>query len=405
MLTESMRQLVKATVPVLKEHGVTLTTHFYARMFRHNPELKAMFNQGNQQAGTQQQALAMAVAAYAEHIDDPSVLMPVLKMVAHKHVSLGIRAEHYPIVGRHLLASIQEVLGDAASDELIAAWAVAYCLLADTLIRIENEFYGEVATQNGGWSGWRSFEVVKKVVESTEITSFYLQAVDGGQVPHYQPGQYISVRTFVPELGLMQARQYTLSDAPGTPYLRISVKKEAGQASTPAGMVSNQLHRAIHEGALLDIAPPMGDFVLNESSAAPLILISAGVGQTPMLAMLEHVLKAQPQREVRFIHACRHGAVHAFKERIHSLSAAHPQLQSRIYYENPRDEDRAGDDFHAAGRINVAELNEQWILPNAEYYLCGPSPFMQEHKTALKNRGVPAAALFSEVFGAGGFAQ
>ncbi len=104
MMNESMRTLVKATVPVLKEHGVALTTHFYARMFAHNPELKSIFNQGNQQSGTQQQALAMAVAAYAEHIDDPSVLMPVLTMVAHKHVSLGIRAEHYPIVGLHLLA-------------------------------------------------------------------------------------------------------------------------------------------------------------------------------------------------------------------------------------------------------------------------------------------------------------
>ena len=405
MITESMRNLVKATVPVLKEHGVALTTHFYARMFAHNPELKSIFNQGNQQSGTQQQALAMAVAAYAEHIDDPSVLMPVLTMVAHKHVSLGIRAEHYPIVGLHLLASIREVLGAAASDELIEAWAVAYGQLADTLIGLEAQYYGVVATQPGGWSGWRSFTVVQKQAESDEITSFYLQAADGGTVPLYRPGQYVSVRTFVPELGLMQARQYSLSAAPGSDYLRISVKSETGRADTPAGMVSNQLHQAIHEGALLDVAPPMGDFVLNENSSAPVVLLSAGVGVTPMLSMLEHLLNSPVPREIRFIHACRHGAVHAFKERISELSAAHPQLQSRIYYESPRSNDRLGDDFHHAGRIDLAVLNDEWLLPDAEYYLCGPVPFMQEHKTKLKNRGVPAETLFSEVFGAGGFAQ
>jgi nitric oxide dioxygenase len=156
-------------------------------MFQHNPELKQIFNEGNQQSGAQQQALAMA-AAYAEHIDNPSVLAPVLTHIANKHISLGIRPEHYPIVGHHLLASIREVLGTAATDELIAAWAAAYGQLADALIAEEAQLYAAAAFKQGGWTGWRGFVVAKKEQESSEITSFYLRPADGGNVPDYAPG-------------------------------------------------------------------------------------------------------------------------------------------------------------------------------------------------------------------------
>ncbi|KAG1245356.1 hypothetical protein G6F65_021275 [Rhizopus arrhizus] len=145
MLSPQIRALVKATAPVLKTHGVALTRHFYARMFDHNPELKHVFNQAHQAGGQQQLALAGAVTAYAEHIDDPSVLMPVVTRIVHKHVSLGIRPEHYAIVGKHLLASIREVLGEAATDELVDAWGAAYGQLADLLIAEEARLYAESA--------------------------------------------------------------------------------------------------------------------------------------------------------------------------------------------------------------------------------------------------------------------
>ncbi|HEX9448855.1 MAG TPA: globin domain-containing protein, partial [Dongiaceae bacterium] len=166
MLQATSRELVKGTVPVLEEHGETLTRHFYRRMFEHNPELKHLFNQGHQQTGQQQQALALAVLSYAEQIDDPSVLLPVLHRIAHKHASLGIRPEHYPIVGMHLLASIREVLGEAASDALIDAWAAAYSQLADLLIAAEGDLYRKAALAKGGWSGWRPFKVGRRVRES-----------------------------------------------------------------------------------------------------------------------------------------------------------------------------------------------------------------------------------------------
>src|ERR1051326_7563191 len=174
MITEKQKELIRATVPVLRSHGVALTTHFYKRMFSNNPELKNTFNMGNQQNGKQQMALAMAVLAYAEHIDDPSVLAHAVTKIGHKHVSLNIRPEHYAIVGKHLLASIGEVLGAAATPELIEAWAVAYQQLADLMIGVEAGLYRGAIAKEGGWTGWRPFTLKKKVKESEEITSFYL---------------------------------------------------------------------------------------------------------------------------------------------------------------------------------------------------------------------------------------
>ena len=404
MLNNATRELITSTVPVLKQHGLALTNHFYARMFAHNPELKPIFNQASQQAGRQQQALAMAVLAYAEHIDNPGVLQPVLNLVANKHVSLGIRAEHYPIVGKHLLASIQEVLGAAASDALIDAWAAAYGQLADMLIAQENHIYQQAANQEGGWSGWRSFRVEKTVIESDEIKSFYLQPADGGHVPFYRPGQYISVKVQIPAMGMSQARQYSLSTAPGKSFLRISVKRELGHPVNPEGMVSNVLHDQIGVGSLIDVAPPMGDYFLHEDRNTPVVLISAGVGITPKLAMLEHLIETNSTRAVSFIHACRHGGVHAFKQHVKQLSAQHPYVKSVVYYEAPREQDLLEHDYQYPGRLRLEEIANRVVQAHADYYVCGPVPFMQEQINKLKKLGVDAGKIHAEAFGSGGVA-
>ena len=125
-MNDNQKTLIKATIPILQSSGEILTEYFYKRMFKNNPELKSVFNMGNQANGKQKHALAGAVLAYAEHIDNPSVLINVLKGIGNKHVSLNIQAEDYAIVGNHLIASIQEVLGEVATPELVEAWT---CLL------------------------------------------------------------------------------------------------------------------------------------------------------------------------------------------------------------------------------------------------------------------------------------
>lgn len=402
MLSPEVRALVKATAPVLKEHGEALTRHFYTRMLGGNPELRQLFNQGHQQSGQQQQALAAAVAAYAEHIDDPSVLLPVVERIAHKHVSLGVRAEHYAIVGKHLLASIREVLGEAASDELIDAWAAAYGQLADLLIGRERALYAAAAARDGGWTGWRAFKVVRKTPESAEITSFYLAPADGGATPDYLPGQYVSVRVYVPELGLMQPRQYSLSEAPGMPgQLRISVKREAG---APAGMVSGTLHDRINEGDVLDVSPPQGDFTLDAEDGRPVVLLSGGVGLTPMVSMLNHLTARDDGRQIRFVHACREAGVHAMKEHINALAAKRPNVRKAVFYERVGADDRRGVDYDYEGRVDLHAIRDEVILPDADYYLCGPLPFMQAQRRALTDLGVAEHRIHAEVFGTGGVA-
>ena len=403
MLTEIDRNLVKATAPVLQEHGVTLTRHFYARMFAHHPELRELFNQGHQRNGDQQKALAMAVAAYAAHIEDPSVLMPVLERIAAKHVSLGIRKEHYAIVGHHLLASISEVLGAAATRELLDAWAAAYAQLADLLAGLEQGLYDSAASADGGWTGWRTFRVRRKSAESDEITSFEIVPADGGPVPLYRPGQYISVRIIVAELGYRQARQYSLSDAPGKDSFRISVKRERAHDQRPGGMVSNTLHDQVNEGGLLEVAPPAGDFFLDEDSRDPVVLISGGVGITPMMSMLEHLAATAPDRTVRFLHATRHAGAQAFGLRVEELVDRMSDAQSWIVHESGLAP--VAGRYHAAGRLELSGLTGSALLPkNADYYICGPDGFMRAQIHALRELGTPDRRIHAEAFGSGGVA-
>lgn len=165
MLSEKTIQIIKSTVPVLERHGTTITKRFYQLLFTHHPELLNIFNHANQQQGRQQTALANAAYAAAANIDQLEKVVPVVRQIGHKHRSLGIKAEHYPIVGQNLLAAIKDVLGDAATEEIIKAWADAYGVIADIFISVEAEMYDQSEKQEGGWSGFREFRVEKKLRE------------------------------------------------------------------------------------------------------------------------------------------------------------------------------------------------------------------------------------------------
>jgi nitric oxide dioxygenase len=184
-LTAEQKVLIKATVPILETQGEEITRVFYTNMLRENPVLQNMFNAANQAHMAQPKALAYAVLAYAKHIDNPAVLMPVIELIAHKHASLLVQAEHYPIVGKYLLGGMAEVLGDALTPEIVDAWAVAYGELADIFISVEKGLYDET----NGWTDWRDFRITKKVIENSEITSFYLAPVDGKPLPAFKPGK------------------------------------------------------------------------------------------------------------------------------------------------------------------------------------------------------------------------
>lgn len=401
MLSTTEIGLIKATVPILREHGLLLTQHFYKRMFQHNPELRNTFNMGNQQNGTQQTALALAVLAYAENIENPGVLLPVLQRIGDKHTSLQITAEQYDIVGNHLLASIGEVLGEAATAELIQAWAKAYGQLADLMINLEKSIYLQKASVKGAWTGWRKFIIDQKVQESDEITSFYLRPEDGLEVAEHLPGQYLSIKVFVTALGIYQPRQYSISSAPNSNYYRISVKREAGNREKESGTVSNYLHDQLVEGDVIEATTPAGDFVLNTKLKTPLVLLSGGVGQTPFVSIMDFLTKSDQQRQVKWAHACRSESVHAFREQISAWQAEHDWFEHIVFYENTdqvsRDKEIAKD--IRSGRLDLAEISEMLLIPEAEYYLCGPKPFIEKTIKDLSALGVDAKKLFFEEFG------
>jgi len=395
-MTTEQKNLVTATAPILEEHGVTLTTHFYRRMFEHNPELKNVFNLANQRTGKQQMALAASVLAYARNIEDPSVLLPTVNKIGHKHVSLDIRPEHYAIVGRHLIASIGEVLGETATPDIVEAWTVAYRELASLMSGVESELYQDSVERAGGWTGWRPFTVKRKVVESDEITSFYLYPNDGGQVADYAPGQYISVRLFLPELNLFQPRQYSLSSTPNGEYYRISVKKETND-DNPHGLISNYLHGSIQEGDTVELAPPAGDFVLDTDKQTPVVLLSGGVGQTPLLSMLRHLIETRSPRQIVWIHGSRDTQVHAFNDEVAGLADEHENLQHYFFYDNAPTATENGN--VRTGFVDLQRLPDGALLPGADYYVCGPTPFLRKQITDLAQLGVPATAIHYEEFG------
>ncbi|MCG0580270.1 NO-inducible flavohemoprotein, partial [Burkholderia cenocepacia] len=370
-ITADQMARVKATAPVLAEHGATITKHFYQRMFARHPELKNLFNQTHQKTGSQPETLAKAVYAYAANIDNLGALGGAVSRISHKHASLNIRPEHYPIVGENLLASIVEVLGDAVDADTLEAWRVAYGQLAQIMIGAEADLYA-----NAAWSGFRPFKVARKVRESDEITSFYLTPADGGEAPTFEPGQYVTVKRFVGELGVDQPRQYSLSDAPHGQWLRISVKREAGKPEAiPAGKVSTLMHDGVEEGAIVEVTAPMGDFSLKRDVDTPVVLISGGVGITPMMSMVSALIAAGSPRDVRFIHACRSGAVHAFRDWLNDTVGEHANVKRTVLYELVGPNDRVGIDHDLEGRLTPERVQQYALVADADYYICGPVAF------------------------------
>ncbi|MGI9273995.1 MAG: NO-inducible flavohemoprotein [Endozoicomonas sp.] len=393
-ISEETILTVKATAPVLAEHGETITRHFYQQMFSKNPELLNIFNATNQKTGRQQAALANAVYAYAANIDNLGALTAAVQRIAHKHASFNVQPEQYPIVGKHLLEAVAHVLGDAATKEILTAWQEAYQFLANLFIEVEKGIYRENEEVKGGWRGTRDFRVVAKTPESDTITSFYFEPVDGLPVAEFVPGQYIGIY-LKPESSEYQCiRQYSLSDAPNGNSYRISVKRE-GEADKK-GVISNYLHDSLQVGDTVKLCPPTGDYFLNLNTTAPVVLLSGGVGQTPMLSMLNTLVQSNSNRQVFYVHSTLNSKVHAFAEHTCEIADKHENVEQFVFYDEPTDE-CSGYDY--TGRLDMETIRKHIEVPGAHYYFCGPLGFMSMINNTLKDWGIPQENRHYEVFG------
>lgn len=393
MLSITARPYIEASVPVLREHGLAITGAFYRNLFSEYPELTNLFNMGNQAQGTQQQSLAAAVFAYAANIDNAEALRPVIDRIAHKHASLGIKPEHYPIVGRHLLGAIRQTLGAAATAPLLDAWAEAYGLLADTLMAREKALHQAHAVPAGELMQVKVSQVRH---ESENVKSFTLVAQHGKSLLPFRPGQYVSVAVDLAD-GARQLRQYSLSDAAAKPYYRITVKRETGGASSPSGQVSNWLHARLKVGDELSISAPFGDFAPAVDADEPLVLLSAGVGITPMIATLNHLAQHRPGHAVVFAHAARSKLHHSHIVDIETALESMPNLRVVTFYEVMSAAHRHAPDI-IAGEMRITDI-PLWNRETANVYLCGPIGFMKKQWQQLLDAGVPRDRLHREVFG------
>lgn len=388
-LSEQTRSIVTACVPALEAHGLDITREMYKRLLA-DKAIADLFNMSHQKDGEQPKALAFAVLAYARHIQNPAPLQTMIERIAEKHVGLNILPEHYPFVGEALLGAIAHVLGDAATPDIMEAWKEAYWFLADVLIEREQTLYQEDAEQEGGWVGWRPFQVAERHEESADVTSFILRPTDNKPVMTHKPGQYLSFRFNVPDAGA-ERRNYSISSAPSNAYYRITVKRQNH------GVVSNWLHDTVRVGDVLDVSAPAGEFTLHHDTDRPITLVSLGVGLTPMISFVESLSAQTASPKVHYVHGTHSPQSEVFDDVIRSL-ARKGSLKADIFYSHA-----APTQEESPVEIHKGHLSSEWLIgqlnPESDIYLCGPSAFMTETIKALRAAGIPQGRIHYDIFG------
>ncbi|HCN18148.1 MULTISPECIES: globin domain-containing protein [Psychrobacter] len=391
MASPQTLEIVKATVPVLEEHGTAITTVFYKNMFEAHPELLDIFNETNQKLGRQQTALAMTVLAAAKHLDKLATLLPQVTQISHKHRALQILPEHYPIVGKHLIGAIKEVLGSAATDDIINAWTEAYDEIASVFIQIEHGMYEEAM-----WQGFAPFTITEKRAAATDIAAFTVEPVNDRSKKaqdidlsklNLTAGQYITVKTDPKDSDHIALRHYSLYSASSEKGIQFAVRRD--NRNEHHGLVSNYLHDHLEIGDTVLLSAPAGDFALNQNlvqqNEIPLVLMSAGVGVTPVLSMLEAQVSANPKRPIIWVYACQNKAHHAFAAEVNQLLEMAATVETHLFYFD-------------SGQI----LDEAWLakLPKpADIYVCGSMPFMESMIDGLMTLDHGVDSVHYEPFG------
>lgn len=405
--------IVAATLPAVAKAGPAFTSHFYERLFKAHPALLDTFNVSNQRRGLQQTALFSAIARAATSVLQSGTLpQDMLEGINQKHCALGVVPPQYDVVAEHILGTITDLLDPGQS--VLDAWAELYMALAGQCIKREEEIYKEVESRPGGWRGMRKFVVADKTVRAAHITSFTFEPADGKPVADFSAGQYTTIWVKGEGWENQQPRHYSLTNAPNGKSYSIAVKKEKD------GLVSGYLHDQVKVGDEVQLSPPYGDFNISgcqnlwtSDVDAPVVLMSAGVGITPMMSML-HTLEDSfdlysSKRHVLWLHAAQNGREHGFRDYLMTMAQLHPQdITRRVWYSDATTDDVRGylntSMYHFDGRMNLDDVRE--LLPTGDarshYFFCGPKEWMTAVNGQLKGFGVPDDCRHCEAFGTGG---
>jgi nitric oxide dioxygenase len=393
MLSEKSRPVIEATLPVVGEHIGEIANRFYDHLFGEHPELfDGVFNRGNQADGAQQQALAGSVAVFASALVNHPDRLPehLLSRIAHKHASLGIQPAQYDVVHDHLFWAIVDVLGDAVTPEVAAAWDEVYWLMAWALVHMERGLYSARGVHPQ--TVWRPWEVVQKIPETDDVVTFVVKRLDDRLVKTSLPGQYVTVNVPMPD-GTRQPRQYSLTRADDGEHRQFAVKRVHGDGK-PDGEVSNLLHDTVDAGDVLTLSLPFGDVVLDDSGR-PVVFCSAGIGVAPMAGMLSHLVRAGSSLPVTLLHADTDEASFPLRRQIAADVESLPNGSLHVWFENRTDTELRYDGVHEG----LMDLSSTPLPDDALYYLCGPLPFMRAVREQLLDRGVSPRDVQYEVFG------
>jgi uncharacterized protein len=253
------------------------------------------------------------------------------------------------------------------------------------------------------WNGFRKFQVVAKVPETKDITSFYLAPHDGKELPGFLPGQFLTFQVAVPSHPQPVIRCYSLSDSPFHPdRYRVSIKRVPAprdDPSAPPGLISNYFHDSLNENDIVDVKAPSGHFHLSMTKKTPVVLLAGGVGITPVLSMLNAITEMGSQREVWFFLGVRDKTEHIMKEHLEMMARENENVTLNVFYSAPAETDVINEDYHAKGRVNVENIKT--ILPsnNFDFYICAPPPMVKDLRTDLAGWGVPKKNIHFEAFG------
>ncbi len=259
------------------------------------------------------------------------------------------------------------------------------------------------AAPESAWNGYRKFTVSKKVAECDDTYSFYLTPHNGLPLPPFKPGQYLTFEVHPPNAGKPMVRCYSLSDgAQSDDHYRVTIKRALPPSDVPGlppGLVSSYFVDQVKEGDILNVKAPGGRFFLDVEMDRPVVLISGGIGITPMLAIARHLTYTKDHREIYFFFGCRNSMDHMFRDEVIELQKTNPNMRLHICYSRPFENDVRGEAYHHDGRVTLDLMKE--ILPssNYEYYLCGPGPFMDTLVNGLYDWGVPKKDVKFEAFG------
>jgi len=394
MLSDKSRPVIVATLPAVDQHIQEIADIFYQHLFDTHPELlDGVFNRGNQAEGTQKVALAGAVAAFATALVNTPDHLPenLLARVGHKHASLGIEPEQYQIVHDALMWAIADVLGDAVTPQVAAAWDEVYWLMAYTLMHIERGIYSARGVRPH--TVWRQWRVRQKIPETDDVVTFVVKRTDDRLVKSSLPGQYVTVQLPLPD-GTRQPRQYSVSRADDGQYRQFTVKRVHG-AGTPDGQCSTLLHDTVNEGDVLTMSIPFGAVTLDDAAGRPLVFASAGIGITPMAGMLSHLAAAGSPLPIVLLHADYNEESFALRHQVLTDIAGLPNASIYLWFEQGGQR-RSPVREVFRGLMDVSEVS---LPDNAVYHLCGPVPFMQEVRRTLIEGGVPPWDIQYEVFG------